>query len=455
MIQHDVTLRQYNERVSSVVAALDALDSRPSSPFPFFPSMSHTPHSLGSTVLGCGVVHEFVQRELGDYAETDSLAYIPRLSPPPSSSSVGFGFSWEIIVNWEFASAFEDDFWERGGCEVVPLDYGHISGHSPYASFKTLFDIDDLPTYKNDKPCVLPGGIKHNPVSERFGDTYGLASFLPGGIRVKAVRLSHQNSSGGGRRGKVVGQSKSSSRRMVQKMMTVPWSEFAASGKGAKRGRGFFLTLTYPGDWSTFDNWQDWKGHLAAFRKRLFRAYPDLIACIWKLEFQKRGAPHFHLVLLFDSAHTRLKVQRRCRSMWADILSADDGGNHGRHGAKLETMYGEGSGLMAYLSKYMTKGDYIPEQYAESGTGRIWGVWGKLPSHYVARVSFHSRDDWFTFIRRVRSWGRCKSRYLAKFKSGMVFGVGAALADLLRGLVVNVSGLDGCPVPGRMYFEWV
>jgi hypothetical protein len=56
------------------------------------------------------------------------------------------------------------------------------------------------------------------------------------------------------------------------------------------------LTLTYPGDWlAVAPNGEAVKRHLAALAKRYERVWGEPLVCIWKLEFQARGAPHFHL----------------------------------------------------------------------------------------------------------------------------------------------------------------
>ena len=58
------------------------------------------------------------------------------------------------------------------------------------------------------------------------------------------------------------------------------------------------ITLTYPGDWLTVaPNGKEAKRHLAAFRRRYERAWGEPLAAVWKLEFQRRGAPHYHLLM--------------------------------------------------------------------------------------------------------------------------------------------------------------
>lgn len=87
----------------------------------------------------------------------------------------------------------------------------------------------------------------------------------------------------GGKRGKVTLFTNSSRFRLLQKMATV-------KGKGL---RSVFLTLTYGQE---FPSPRDAKRHLDNFLKRIRRHYAN-VSGYWRFEFQKRGAPHFHLLL--------------------------------------------------------------------------------------------------------------------------------------------------------------
>jgi hypothetical protein len=56
------------------------------------------------------------------------------------------------------------------------------------------------------------------------------------------------------------------------------------------------VTLTYPGDWETVaPDGVSVKRHMMLWRKRFQREYGEPARYIWKLEFQRRGAPHVHL----------------------------------------------------------------------------------------------------------------------------------------------------------------
>lgn len=66
------------------------------------------------------------------------------------------------------------------------------------------------------------------------------------------------------------------------------------------------ITLTHPGDWETVaSDGKNLKRRFEAWRKRYHRAWGEKLRCVWKLEFQRRGAPHLHLWMLPPRGATR------------------------------------------------------------------------------------------------------------------------------------------------------
>src|SRR5947209_5736228 len=93
---------------------------------------------------------------------------------------------------------------------------------------------------------------------------------------------------GGGKRNVSKGFSINSRRRMIQK--TAMWDL-----------RGWYLafdTLTYPAVYA--DDWRIWKRDLDVLCKWLVRKYPEVMVSLWHVEEQKRGAPHFHLLIAME-----------------------------------------------------------------------------------------------------------------------------------------------------------
>lgn len=88
---------------------------------------------------------------------------------------------------------------------------------------------------------------------------------------------------GGGKRSAVTFFSRASRLRLLQKMAALK----------SQKLTGVFLTLTYG---QSFPDPREAKRHLDNFLKRLRRKHEN-VSGFWRLEFQQRGAPHFHLIL--------------------------------------------------------------------------------------------------------------------------------------------------------------
>ena len=77
------------------------------------------------------------------------------------------------------------------------------------------------------------------------------------------------------------------------------------------------------------------KADLKAWSGRLKREYPEA-AFIWRLEFQKRGAPHFHMLLY--GVNVSMKVFRQwLATSWYEVVDSGDE-RHQRAGTGAERM---------------------------------------------------------------------------------------------------------------------
>lgn len=87
-------------------------------------------------------------------------------------------------------------------------------------------------------------------------------------------------------RAKIGGFSRQSRRRLLYLLASI---DQQASGLP------LFVTLTHPGkDWEGYA--EEMKRHLDNFHRWLSYRHPEASA-FWRLEMQKRGAPHFHLLV--------------------------------------------------------------------------------------------------------------------------------------------------------------
>lgn len=159
-------------------------------------------------------------------------------------------------------------------------------------------------------------------------------------------------------------------------------------------------TLTYPKDWDK--NGRTVKKHFKAFKMRIVRKY-STIQGVWFLEFQKRGAPHFHILLSLKlhelgplvertRRHNKLgvrtyrtvgHVQDMFSQWWFDIVGSGDL-KHLRAGVALE-MIEEEDGALRYTACHASKPHQkkVPEGYRD--VGKFWGVIGgvEVPCHDI------------------------------------------------------------------------
>jgi len=264
---------------------------------------------------------------------------------------------------------------------------------------------------------------------EQWRDVVAVVEVAPGGTIARRVGLGTASPVGGDR-GDVWGFSAASRGRLMRLLARVDWGALLPSGscRFRRSQRAHFVTLTYPESYP--GDWQVWKAHLKAFLMRLQRRFPDLRGVLWKLEFQERGAPHFHLLTVFDGSRDVVSFRRWVLRSWFEVCKTGDDA-HGRSGTSVEQVYGPASKLMAYMTKYLAKPGLAPCQ-----TGRVWGLWGELPQGEVREVRL-TWSGWCEFCRRLRRWGR-GSRYLRRLRVSalgfLVYGGPDGLGQLLRGL---------------------
>lgn len=129
---------------------------------------------------------------------------------------------------------------------------------------------------------------------------------------------------------------------------------------------------------------REWERHAekCGFDERLFSAF-------WFLEFQERGAPHFHIFLTWAPNHTW--VARR----WYEIVDSEDN-RHLQAGTRTEYLRTGRAGTISYASKYAAKMEQkiAPEGY--ENVGRFWGVCGRRSvvsaATYVSRADVAKKD---------------------------------------------------------------
>lgn len=151
--------------------------------------------------------------------------------------------------------------------------------------------------------------------------------------------------------------------------------------------RAHFLTFTYHDTWG--GTGRNWKRDLDKIDKRLYRQYPDAW-WIWKLEFQQRGAPHFHC-LMFGPRNVR---QNWVRTQWQEVIGTS-GYYAWRYGAEVDGLK-SWKQVGHYCSKYCAK---VDESIQPGPPGRFWGI-KRRENRTVNLQSVEVTDEEFKLVRR-------------------------------------------------------
>ena len=189
-------------------------------------------------------------------------------------------------------------------------------------------------------------------------------------------------------RGKVNGLSARAGRRLRWAIENTP--ELIAPGAS-------FVCLTYPEDFPK--DGRQVKRDLAAFGKRCRR---EGISFAWALEYQTRGAPHFHLLARFPEAWDIVRIRGWVALSWFEVVGSGDE-KHLRAGTSAEIVYNaECAGW--YISHYLGK-EYqkIPPE-GVTLPGRMWGMIGCRPTKpEVLRFPEGSKVS-VDLVRLIRRW---------------------------------------------------
>jgi hypothetical protein len=188
--------------------------------------------------------------------------------------------------------------------------------------------------------------------------------------------------------------------------------------RNCKAGWKVLVTLTYPAEYVT--NGRTVKAHVNTFvqdfRRMQARYY-------WALEFQKRGAPHVHI--LVDTWVDMERAKRR----WFEIVGSGDA-KHRSQGVQIQGVRNESGSernrIVGYLYAYLDKAyqKTVPEGFEK--VGRFWGgtreVIGEMYRVWVRANEHDARRA----LRVVRKWYEAKNRDWQEQKRARALGRGLA-----------------------------
>lgn len=179
-----------------------------------------------------------------------------------------------------------------------------------------------------------------------------------------------------------------------------------------------FVTLTYPATYAL--DAQVWKRHKAAFERRLERKHPEA-GWFWRLEYQKRGAPHYHLLVYgvdWIDRHWLAKA-------WFGVVDSGDLRHLGA-GTSISRVTAE-EGVKRYVGKYVAKLPALaelPEGLDWEHVGRWWGIRHpeNIPWADALRVELGEREavHFLRFLRRKFEHA-CRGRVRPGYRGLTIF----------------------------------
>lgn len=251
-------------------------------------------------------------------------------------------------------------------------------------------------------------------------------------------------------RGTVTAWSAKSRARMVKKLASLDYRPlFEPEGLTKNTYAPAMLTLTYPGghledcDGKRFGmacrgcGWlrtaptaAEPKAHLDTLKRRYLRDWGRRLIGVWKREFQVRGAPHYHILMLpphgtaaCTDVLTGQRRQMGFRDWIAHTWTAIAGPENFEGQLRMLEVHQRGAidfaegmratdprRLAVYFSKHgsFSSKEYqneAPVEWTQAGgsVGRYWGVWGLKPATVTVEVS---PDQGLAAARTLRRWSR-------------------------------------------------
>jgi len=199
-----------------------------------------------------------------------------------------------------------------------------------------------------------------------------------------------------------------------------------------------FLTLTYPAIFPT--DVRKAKANLKEFRRRFENVYGKIQA-VWRLEFQERGAPHFHIMYLdcpFLDLPELLYTWKSIVHSWDmahELLGVD---------IKLIVNNKEQKLIASYLGKYIAKVDERTQKDARKNVGRWWGKWNiEDPQPYECIITDRQAERIVDFVLAARmgsqEWQPIDPSLCTVFGSSMG---GSKFGEFVRGYQNYLGGGD-------------
>jgi hypothetical protein len=176
--------------------------------------------------------------------------------------------------------------------------------------------------------------------------------------------------------GEVDGNSPGGSRGIVRGFSPRSRSNLVRYLRGAVSEYRNFVTLTLPGEFCNADGKRHWRTLVERIR-RMQGKQPGWSIC-WFMEFQRRGAMHFH-------AFTTHRIDKTwLANAWFEVVGSQQEA-HRAVGTRVEALRGGRDAGARYAAKYAGKHEQKDLPVGAEGFGRFWGIVGQR-SHVAAAV---------------------------------------------------------------------
>lgn len=265
----------------------------------------------------------------------------------------------------------------------------------------------------------IPSGISKANSKEEH-PVYSVA-FSPASIRVSKSDPRRRGTKTESWRPKqnLTSWSSKSRTKMLERFATLDYSSFQVPDSILG-----FITLTYPKSWQLVaPTASASKTHLQSLRKRFERTYGRPLFGIWKMEFQRRGAPHYHIL-------APIPLGREFREWlsvnWTEVVNHPDPKEREKHllaGTGVDKAKGLNASTAHRISYYFSKHaspnigakeyqNTPPQEWVDSGSvGRYWGYWGlKIAVSWVEV----SQENALFMARTLRRWQRAHRKIVKR-----------------------------------------
>jgi len=230
-----------------------------------------------------------------------------------------------------------------------------------------------------------------------------------------------------GMRKPIRGFSAEAKRNLLWRLQTLDFNRLMADG-----WTGWFITLTYR-DVFYFEakSLRDVKDDLKKFFTYFSRSFPLRFFSFWKMEFTKKGVPHFHLFMCVECALDHDMLIEFVEDAWLKATGVQ--GEHLQEMKKASTNvrfspFELQEVIQAYVSKEVGK-TYQVDVPDNELPGRFWGIYGReLYKQYVKEDRIElDKQDFFKARRIVWRWLKSKG-YKVSFR-GRYQGITAYYVD--------------------------